>query len=78
MTTLKIWNLKDQLIYKNDNIDDLLHQYGIDITTDEYQEEFETELLSDIFDEENIKSSESYYELKETNGDYFTSLFFKD
>jgi hypothetical protein len=78
MTTLKIWNLKDQLIYKNDNMDDLLHQYGIDITTDEYQEEFETELLSDIFDEENIKSSESYYELKETNGDYFTSLFFKD
>ena len=77
MTTLKIWNLKDELIYKNDNMDDLLHQYGIDITTDEYQEEFETELLGDIFDEENIQSSESYYELKETTGDYFTSLFFK-
>jgi len=78
MTTLKIWNLKDELIYKNDNMDDLLHQYGIDITTDEYQEEFETELLSDIFTEENIQSSESYYELKETTGDYFTSLYFNE
>ena len=30
MTTLKIWNLQDELIYKNDNIDDLLNQYEID------------------------------------------------
>ena len=77
MTTLKIWNLKDQLIYKNDNIDDLLHQYGIDITTDEYQEEFETELLSDIFDEENIQSSESYYELC-SNDAHTKSLYFNE
>jgi len=75
MTTLKIWNLKDELIYKNDNIDDLLNQYEID---KDDQESFETELLNDIFEVENIQSSETYYELKETNGDYFTSLFFKD
>jgi len=75
MTTLKIWNLKDELIYKNDNIDDLLNQYEID---KDDQESFETELLNDIFEVENIQSSETYYELKETNGDYFTSLFFKN
>ena len=74
MTTLKIWNLKDELIYKNDNIDDLLNQYEID---KDDQESFETELLNDIFEVENIQSSETYYELKETNSDYFTSLFFK-
>ena len=72
--TLKIWNLKDELIYQNDNMYDLLHQYGIH---QDDQESFETELLSDIFEEENIQSSETYYELKETNGYYFTSLFFK-
>ena len=77
--TLKIWNLKDELIYQNDNIHDLLHQYGIEnayLDTDN-QEQFETELLSDIFDEENIQSSESYYELSDDH-DHTRSLFFKD
>ena len=60
MTTLKIFNLKNELIYKNDNMNDLLHQYGID---KDDQELFETEILSDIFDEENINSSEVYYDL---------------
>ena len=73
--TLKIWNLKDELIYQNDNMINLLRQYDID---KDDQELFETELLNDIFEEENLQSSESYYELKEINGDYFTSLFFKD
>ena len=72
--TLKIWNLKDELIYQNDNMLEVLKNYGID---KDDQESFETEILNDIFEEENIQSSESYYELKETNGDYFTSLFFK-
>ncbi len=79
MTTLKIWNLKDELIYKNDNIDDLLHQYGIEnayLDTDN-QEAFETELLSDIFDEENIQSSESYYELC-SNDAHTKSLYFNE
>ena len=79
MTTLKIWNLKNELIYKNDNIDDLLHQYGIEnayLDTDN-QEAFETELLSDIFDEENIQSSESYYELSSDDA-HTKSLYFKE
>jgi len=79
MTTLKIWNLKNELIYKNDNIDELLHQYGIEnayLDTDN-QEEFETELLSDIFDEENIQSSESYYELSSDDA-HTKSLYFKE
>ena len=79
MTTLKIFNLKNELIYKNNNIDELLHQYGIEnayLDTDN-QEVFETELLSDIFDDENIQSSESYYEL--INDDAHTkSLYFKE
>jgi len=79
MTTLKIWNLKNELIYKNNNIDELLHQYGIEnayLDTDN-QEEFETELLSDIFDEENIQSSESYYELSSDDA-HTKSLYFKE
>jgi len=73
MTTLTIYNLKDELIYKQENIDDLLNQYGID---KDDQESFEEELLGDILEQGNIQSNEVYYELKETNGDYFTSLFF--
>lgn len=73
MTTLKIWNLKDELIYKQENIDNLLNQYGID---KDDQESFEEKLLGDILEQGNIQSNEVYYELKETNGDYFTSLFF--
>ena len=73
MTTLTIYNLKDELIYKQENIDNLLNQYGID---KDDQESFEEELLGDILEQGNIQSNEVYYELKETNGDYFTSLFF--
>ena len=79
MTTLKIFNLKNELIYKNDNILWLLQCYGIEnayLDTDN-QEVFETELLSDIFEAENIQSSESYYEL--SNDDAHTkSLYFKE
>lgn len=77
--TLKIWNLKDELIYQNDNMYDLLHQYGIEssyLDTDN-QEVFETELLNDIFEEENIQSSETYYEISD-NDSYTKSLFFKN
>ena len=73
MTTLTIYNLKDELIYKQENIDNLLNQYGID---KDDQESFEEELLGDILEQGNIQYNEVYYELKETNGDYFTSLFF--
>ena len=77
--TLKIWNLKDELIYQNDNMYDLLHQYGIESSylDSDNQEVFETELLNDIFEEENIQSSESYYELSD-NDSHTKSLFFKN
>jgi len=77
--TLKIWNLSNELIYKNENMLDLLKCYGIEaayLDTDN-QEAFETELLSDIFDEENIQSSESYYELSDDH-DHTRSLFFNE
>tara|TARA_R110001583_G_scaffold121933_1_gene273103 strand:- start:177 stop:416 length:240 start_codon:yes stop_codon:yes gene_type:complete len=79
MTTLKIFNLKNELIYKNDNMNDLLHQYGIEnayLDTDN-QEVFETELLSDIFDEENINSSEVYYDLSDLDN-HTKSLYFNE
>ena len=82
MTTLKIFNLKNELIYQNNNMCDLFHQYDID---KDDQELFETEILSDIFDEENINSSEVYYDLsgldcptlKDLTRSYL-SLYFKE
>ena len=76
--TLKIWNLKDELIYQNDNMLEVLKNYGIDsayLDTDN-QEVFETELLNDIFEQNNIQSSESYYEISD-NDSHTKSLFFK-
>lgn len=76
--TLKIWNLKDELIYQNDNMLEVLKNYGIDsayLDTDN-QEVFETELLNDIFIQNNIQSSESYYEISD-NDSHTKSLFFK-
>ena len=61
MTTLKIYtNHSDKLIVTINNIEDLFHQYGID---PDDQELFETEILSDIFEEECLNSSHVYYEL---------------
>ena len=68
MTTLTIYNLKDELIYKQENIDDLLNQYGID---KDDQESFEEELLGDILEQGNIQSNEVYYELKESRWTYY-------
>ena len=77
--TLKIWNLKDELIFQNDNMLEVLKNYGIEaayLDTDN-QEAFETEVLNDIFEQNNIQSSESYYELSD-NDAHTKSLFFKD
>ncbi len=61
MTTLKIYtNHSDKLIVTINNMEDLFHQYGIDLDD---QELFETEILSDIFEEECLNSSHVYYEL---------------
>ena len=77
MTTLKIFNLKNELIYKNDNMDWRLYSYGIEnaYLDSDNQEVFETELLSDIFEAENIQSSESYYELSSDDA-HTKSLYF--
>jgi len=79
MTTLKIFNLKNELIYKNDNILWLLQCYGIEnayLDTDN-QEVFETEVLGDIFEEQCINSSHVYYELISDDA-HTKSLYFKE
>jgi len=64
MNTLKIYsNQSNQLIYINDNIKELLLQYGIQENNENFQELFETEILNDIFNQEKISSSFVYYEL---------------
>jgi len=61
---LKIYsNQSNQIIYNNNNINELLELYNININDYDFQELFETEILMDIFEENNIKSSNVYYEL---------------
>ena len=42
----------------------ILNDYQININSDDFTELFEIEILSDILEENNIDSSEVYYELK--------------
>ena len=61
---LKIYtNQSNQLIYINDNINELLEIYDINPNNDNFTELFETEILNDIFENEKISSSYVYYEL---------------
>ena len=61
---LKIYsNQSNQIIYSNNNINELLELYNININDYDFQELFETEILNDIFEENNINSSNVYYEL---------------
>ena len=61
---LKIYsNQSNQIIYINNNINELLELYDINPNNENFTELFETELLNDILEEENINSSEVYYEL---------------
>ena len=61
---LKIYsNQSNEIIYSNNNINELLELYNININEYDYQELFETEILNDIFEENNINSSNVYYEL---------------
>ena len=80
MTTLKIYTChSDKLIVTINNIDELLHQYGIEnayLDTDN-QEVFETEILSDIFEEQCLNSSHVYYELISDDA-HTKSLYFKE
>ena len=62
---LKIYsNHSNQIIYSNNNINELLELYNINKNDYDFQELFETEILNDIFEENNINSSNVYYELK--------------
>ena len=67
MTTLKIYSnhsvLAQELIVQVNNIHLILEEYDIDPQSPNFQELFETELLSDIFEEEGIESSNVHYEL---------------
>tara|TARA_Y100000401_G_scaffold49306_1_gene38354 strand:+ start:64 stop:261 length:198 start_codon:yes stop_codon:yes gene_type:complete len=64
MNTLKIYtNQSNQLIYINNNINELLELYNINKNSDKFQELFETEILNDIFENEKFSSSYVYYEL---------------
>ena len=63
--TLKIYNNEtNKIIYTNNNINELLELYNINKNSEEFTELFETEILFDIFEENNINSSNVYYELK--------------
>ena len=62
--TLKIYtNKTNQIIYINNNINELLELYNINKNSEKFQELFETEILNDIFENEKISSSYVYYEL---------------
>ncbi len=67
MTTLKIYSnhsvLAQELIVQVNNIHLILEEYDIDPQSPDFQELFETELLSDIYEEECLNSSHVYYEL---------------
>ena len=62
---LKIYNNEtNKIIYTNNNINELLELYNINKNSEEFTELFETEILFDIFEENNINSSNVYYEIK--------------
>jgi len=61
---LKIYsNQSNKIILHNNNINEILELYNININNNNFQELFEEEILGDIFEEYNINSSEVYYEL---------------
>ena len=61
---LKIYtNQSNQIIYINNNINELLELYNINPNNENFTELFETEILNDIFENEKISSSYVYYEL---------------
>jgi|TARA_R110002072_G_scaffold94245_2_gene208387 hypothetical protein len=62
--TLKIYqNKTNQIILKFEITNEILNNYDININNENFQELFETEILNDIFEENNINSSNVYYEL---------------
>ena len=61
---LKIYqNKTNQIILKFEITNEILNNYDININNENFTELFETEILNDIFEENNINSSNVYYEL---------------
>jgi len=61
---LKIYSNKtNQIILKFEITNEILNNYDININNENFDELFETEILNDIFEENNIESNEVYYEL---------------
>ena len=61
---LKIYqNKTNQIILKFEITNEILNNYDININNENFEELFETEILNDIFEENNIESNEVYYEL---------------
>jgi hypothetical protein len=50
-----------------DKTEELIYSFNIeinlDLTSDDFTEDFENEILEDIFDELKVKSSDVYYEV---------------
>ena len=62
---LKIYSNKTNQVILTFNItNNDLDNYDININNENFQEEFETEILNDIFEDYNIESNEVYYSLK--------------
>ena len=62
---LKIYsNQSNQIIFEKNITNEILNQYDINVNSEEFTELFETEILNDIFIDNNINSSNVYYELK--------------
>ena len=62
---LKIYsNQTNEIIFQMSIPNELLNEYDINVSNENFTELFETELLSDIMYQNNINSSEVYYELK--------------
>ena len=61
---LKIYSNKtNKVIFEKSITPEMLTSYGIDINSDDFTELFETELLSDLLEDNNIQSMLTYYEL---------------
>ena len=61
---LKIYsNQSNEIIFEINITNEILNNYDINVNNENFTELFETELLNDIFDENNINSSNVYYEL---------------
>ena len=62
---LKIYSNKtNKVIFEKSITPEMLTSYGIDINSDDFTELFETEILSDILQDNCIDSDKVYYELK--------------